>query len=66
MNPKERVLQAYPQAHVTASDGKFRIVRPKTGSDRPTTLEEIPLTRTCGTEDQAWQEATTLPQVRGR
>jgi len=66
MTAKEQVLKVYPQAHLSASDGKFRIVRPKSGSDKPTTLDEIPLTRTCGTEEEAWREATTLPQVRGR
>ena len=66
MTAKERVLKIYPQARLSGSDGKFRVVRPKTGSDKPTSLDEIPLTRICDSEDQAWQEATTLPQVRGK
>jgi hypothetical protein len=65
MTPKEQVLKAYPQAHLSESQGKFRIVRPKTGSDKPSTLDDIPLTRTCDTEEEAWRTATLLPKVRG-
>ena len=65
MTPKEQVLKFYPQAQLSQSDGKFRIVRPKTTSDRPTTMDNIPLTRVCDTENEAWQTATQLPKVRG-
>ena len=65
MTVKDQVLKYYPQAHSSESDGKFRIVRPKTGNDKPTTLDDIPLTRACDTEDEAWLMATQLPKVRG-
>jgi hypothetical protein len=65
MTPKEQVLKFYPQAQLSGSEGKFRIVRPKTASDKPTNMDNIPLTRVCNTEDEAWQTATRLPKVRG-
>ena len=66
MTPREQVLKFYPEAHSSDSGGKFRIVRPKLASDKATTLDDIPLTRACDTEDEAWESATRLPKVRGK
>jgi hypothetical protein len=57
MTAMEKVLKVYPAAMATSWGKSYRIIRPKTETDKPSKRANVILTRLYDTEEEAWKAA---------